>query len=1089
MRPIRLEIQAFGPYAGNQVLDMSRLGEKGIYAIIGETGSGKTSIFDAIVFALYGKGSGEDRNDGRYLRAVAAPPDLETKVELQFVCGGKTYTIIRKPTQFLTGKRKKDPVEYKSSVVLIMPDGSRRTDLREIDGSSKEPGMIERDILGVTKDQFCQTVMIAQGEFRKLLRARTDERTEILRRVFRTQRFDALSRRMDQMCRSKWVEIIRSREQVSFSINAMQSGEKEELRNALEAMKAVRPEDLLLQDADALSEKLTAADQEEHAAVLEVRRRAEAGRDRARQALDRAGALQKKREHRAGLSEELARQKEQLEKALQRRAEAEAMQPEIKALDEQIAAHRLLLPRYRELEQQEEARRSTENEYRQAEEARGRAEEKEKQLIRTGEALTAEAAGLSGAGDRKAAAAQSLRDALERGRLLAQLKKRMEARDTARRVFEQRERNLTEAAGSTKSAAAALEDLIAEREKLGNTAEALALLESSRRELSAEAEQIAALGQLFSRLQKAEADCGKEEGEYARRKSRWEKLDGEARRLRMLYNANIAGLWARDLKEGLPCPVCGNIHHPAPAALAEESASEDDVTRAEASAEDARNAFNEQAGICSARRESAEGLRRQLAEALKDIPAADWDGEIELRTRENRRAAGQLAKDLETAAAADRRSRTLQASEPETRGRADRAEKAMHEADAQVRAAKGQLENAEKEMADAARDLMPEGWTGLDLSDAAAECDTREKSARKAFDQAEADGKRLEEIDRLQAELKNAQHLAADEARNAEKNCAALRVRLEERGRSCEALRKGLPWPAASECIAVIKAEENRRTEYENAIKASGKAVDQLNQSIASAEGEIRALDEDLANAPNEDPEKTAEAYKAALAEYERIDRQKSAVESRLVNNARHRKTIRDQVEAAGTLEHEYRIMQDVADTACGRVRGQDKVTLETYVQAEYFDRIINYANQRLIHMSRRQYNLARQIVGTGSKQGKTGLELDVEDHVNGQRRAVSTLSGGEGFLAALSFALGMSDAIQDNASSAVQLDTMFVDEGFGSLSESYLNLVMDELNDTADAGHRLIGIISHVDEIKEGIDHGIAVTKSAAGISTAEMY
>ena len=181
MRPIRLTMQAFGPYAECQTLEMDRLGEKGIYAIIGETGSGKTTIFDAIVYALYGTGSGEDRADGKTLRAAAARPDVETKVELEFVCGGKTYTIIRKPTQYLTGKRTKDLVEYKGSLVLIMPDGARLTNPGEVDGTRDRPGIIERDVLGVTKDQFCQTVMIAQGEFRKLLRAKTDEFKERLK--------------------------------------------------------------------------------------------------------------------------------------------------------------------------------------------------------------------------------------------------------------------------------------------------------------------------------------------------------------------------------------------------------------------------------------------------------------------------------------------------------------------------------------------------------------------------------------------------------------------------------------------------------------------------------------------------------------------------------------------------------------------------------------------------------------------------------------------------------------------------------------------------------------------------------------------
>lgn len=199
-------------------------------------------------------------------------------------------------------------------------------------------------------------------------------------------------------------------------------------------------------------------------------------------------------------------------------------------------------------------------------------------------------------------------------------------------------------------------------------------------------------------------------------------------------------------------------------------------------------------------------------------------------------------------------------------------------------------------------------------------------------------------------------------------------------------------------------------------------------------------------------------------------------------------KTIRAQAEVSRTLEREYRVMKDVSDTANGDVTGRESVTLETYVQTAYFDRIIGYANRRLIHMSRHQYDLARQDAAHGDKRSQSGLGLDVVDHANGTRRAVSTLSGGEGFLASLSLALGMSDAIQASATSAVQLDTMFVDEGFGSLSERFLGLVMDELNDTANSGHRLIGVISHVDDVKEGIERRIEVTKDENGVSQATI-
>lgn len=176
------------------------------------------------------------------------------------------------------------------------------------------------------------------------------------------------------------------------------------------------------------------------------------------------------------------------------------------------------------------------------------------------------------------------------------------------------------------------------------------------------------------------------------------------------------------------------------------------------------------------------------------------------------------------------------------------------------------------------------------------------------------------------------------------------------------------------------------------------------------------------------------------------------------------------------------------AEPAKGRVNGKPKISLETYVQLEYFDRIIRYANLRLLHMSRGQYELKRRQLPEQGTKGEVGLDLDVIDHYNGSIREVATLSGGESFLASLSLALGMSDLVQASAASAVRLDTMFVDEGFGSLSGSFLELAMNELIDTAENGHRLIGIISHVEEVKGRIPHRIEVTKERTGGSTAKI-
>ena len=181
--------------------------------------------------------------------------------------------------------------------------------------------------------------------------------------------------------------------------------------------------------------------------------------------------------------------------------------------------------------------------------------------------------------------------------------------------------------------------------------------------------------------------------------------------------------------------------------------------------------------------------------------------------------------------------------------------------------------------------------------------------------------------------------------------------------------------------------------------------------------------------------------------------------------------------------EKEYVWIHSLADTAGGTLNGKSKVELETYVQMAYFDRILRRANLRLMTMSSGQYEMKRRE-SADNKKDKSGLELNVIDHYNGTERSVKTLSGGESFQASLSLALGLSDEIQ-SAAGGIRLDTLFVDEGFGSLDEDTLNLAMKSLGDLAE-GRRLVGIISHVGELKERIQHQIVVVKDKTGGSRA---
>ena len=230
--------------------------------------------------------------------------------------------------------------------------------------------------------------------------------------------------------------------------------------------------------------------------------------------------------------------------------------------------------------------------------------------------------------------------------------------------------------------------------------------------------------------------------------------------------------------------------------------------------------------------------------------------------------------------------------------------------------------------------------------------------------------------------------------------------------------------------------------------------------------------------------EELTAAQERAKAELDLQEQKKSRIHHRLETNRAAYSRILKQKDAMEEIQQQWTWVKSLADTAAGEVGGKEKITFETYVQMAYFERIIARANTRFMVMSGGQYELKR--CSEEDNRGKSGLGLNVVDHYNGTQRSVRTLSGGESFQASLSLALGLSDEIQ-SAAGGIRLDTMFVDEGFGSLDEDTLNLAMKALGDLAE-GRRLVGIISHVTELKERIERQIVVVKEKSGGSRARI-
>lgn len=318
-----------------------------------------------------------------------------------------------------------------------------------------------------------------------------------------------------------------------------------------------------------------------------------------------------------------------------------------------------------------------------------------------------------------------------------------------------------------------------------------------------------------------------------------------------------------------------------------------------------------------------------------------------------------------------------------------------------------------------------------------------------------------------------------------EQDLATCRAAVQAYQKQVQELWEALPYPQKQQAQAQLRRWEQQKQAGEQAIAAAFKAVQEGEKEVEHLSGQMVKLKEQLEQIP-EFPKETLEQQKRQLTQQQdQLTKQQQTLHTRMEINRNALEKIQEKRQEQSQLERRWAQVKALSDTANGTLAGKEKVMLETYVQMTYFDRIVARANTRFMVMSAGQYELVRRSSAENNR-SQSGLELDVVDHYNGTRRSVKTLSGGESFQASLSLALGLSDEIQSSAG-GIRLDTMFVDEGFGSLDEEALRQAMQALSGLAQ-GNRLVGIISHVAELKEKIDKQIVVTKDPVGGSRAAL-
>jgi DNA repair protein SbcC/Rad50 len=1041
MKPLNLVISAFGPYAGRVELPLRELGSGGLFLICGDTGAGKTTIFDAISFALFGEVSGSTRTVDT-LRSNFASPQTKTFVELLFSHAGKEYRILRNPRYRRPKKNGSGETIENANAVLTMPDGSVKT------GSTRVTQEINH-LLGIDHRQFKQVAMIAQGEFLDLLLAESSERAEIFRRVFSTdlfRRMEELLKERELQLKRKWEESARGILQDAALIRPEHSSP---LADALSACLNNRDINLIPQ----VLELLAAANKEDTQTVKSAQAELADCRAKtadliaalaaARQTAQAFASLEKAKNHWA----ELLKRREEMERKAKilyaaEQAESRVTPARQSFLREKNAVQRLEKD-ISDLEKKIVVADNTLRELKAAVQAQ-QAKEQER------EHLTAEISSLS-------AALPAYTKTKKLENQVSELEKSYAAQ----------EKHLTQLN-------AKLKDLTAKRERLRKELETLENAEVERLACKTAEETARKTCDTLHGILDSIANIKKLIHEYMSMKDQYLKEESSYREASAAYDTaeqaflrQQAGILAASLSDGVPCPVCGSVHHPSPAKLEGSAISEEELRKLKAKRDRLHDTL-ERLGLQLKASEThilsnRENLRKTVDNLLGSVTEDENVQALERRTRDALTQAEQEQKQaLENLKIQEKRCRRKAECSEQLRLAEDTLATDTQELDAlseQKNSLAASLQ-AKRAEAAAARESLP--------------CAT-EQEARQ----------RLEKLSDKLSSMKQALQKAEDDYRSClteRDNAAAV---LADNRRKLEQARMQAKELEQEYLLRLTECGFQAEEEYLSCI-LSREEMEALRQSQTDyredwirTEDAIRRLEEETAGKTPKDL--TELEQKLAQKQQEQLAKENAfhALSSRLENNLGIERRISAAMQSRKKLEEEYACVRGLSRVANGEQKGKQRLNFELYVQAAYFTRVLEQANQRLSAMTNGRYVLLRRQNSTDLR-SRTGLDIDVLDNYNGKTRDVRSLSGGEAFKASLALALGLSDVVQSFAG-GVRIDTMFIDEGFGSLDDESRQQAIATLAGLAE-GNRLVGIISHVAELREQIDRQIIIQKGVNG-------
>ena len=1088
MRPVRLVMAGFGPYIKPTEIDFDKLGS-GVYLICGDTGAGKTTIFDAMTYALYGSTSGSNRSP-ESMRSKYAANDEKTYVEFTFTIGAKTYTVIRNPSYRRASKRGGGETDEKASATLILPDGTQKG------GISQVNEIITNDIMKISRDEFIQIAMIAQGEFLKLLNAGTEERRKIFSILFKTQNFEKLSLELASLTsqakgKVKELETVRDHllRSLSFEDESLQADMAADGKNDDE-----KTDSIIAQMIETDKKALTSL--EEKSGELKKRQDALSAR------LEDAKKCAELVKARSALLQD----KDKCEKALgicqQKKAGAAELLKKAESFRERAAKTEADFASYKELERLRDEHAKAQLDVKRTEELLKKNDEMLDNNKQRSQALTAQAQELEGAQERlnkymiereKLSHEKELVDNIRRGYFdlfsaqekLSQLKKSTQGMSSRAESMEKQAAQLDDISKQLKAAEKELSD---NKLEVNNAVHEIDDILKRRREVGSLSTQV-------QELEKAEELYDKAKLSYKGKAELYTKAQREYESAYTSYLDSIAGVLASEINEGEPCPVCGSVHHPNKAVLHEGAPTKEQVDRLQKSVQGANEQMQRAGTAANELGGKVNTLRQTVGEYAGRLFGSD-DGIIgdtikqELYGLDEKYAAAMHCKEE-----LDRKAQELENSRQQLTAKQDKLTKAsqqlselkkeLDDKTQEIKKQEGSSEQQRKIVSKQLEEMFGIGEIGgADklIAARAGELDERISENEKSIALAGRQKEQAEKTAVMLGELKKEAERLSEESGKQRVLAAAGKEKLTQLSGQAEKLSGRLEFESLEKAR---RYSENARRQAADIIKDTentDRELSECEKELAKVSGSIQSLDSQIKAFDGLTPEKDRQELDELQSEQKKVSGERDRVKERMNINSRTLISLRENWEDCKKAQEDYAQYKELSETAAGNISGAEKLSLEAYVQAEYFDNILARANERLYHMSDGKYTLRRSKAET--RQGKTGLDLDVTDHRNGSQRSVKTLSGGESFMASLSLALGLSEEIQENAG-GIRLDSMFIDEGFGTLDESSLELAVEVLEGLS-RGERSVGVISHVADLRQRIAHQIRVTKQPSGGSSA---